>query len=407
MSNSEHPLSSLKLVRWLLRQDRSISKSYGNTVVHRCRKNLATDSRQYNQSMDEPVFTATTTGEIDVRQTTDAFVKQIKTEATVPRKFKRIAARSCKWDIPRSFFGYHVDVTYHALGNARKWILRSEDGGADFYIVKYPDKNGLIETFTELLINQLGSACGFDMAHSGVASLDGETVFVTRSFLAVDEHLVHGSFLIEDHFKAKGELDNIHRSKEQAFYSVDFVVRTIEEYCGADGQTVIEKFVEMLLFDALVGTNDRHPQNWGVIRASKTPGGYRLAPIFDTARALLWNTSDAKLQELLKDEKLLRYHIARAKPIIGPEQKFLKTKSSPCNHFEFIGNLFSVLPHQMVTAVTKVPSNVDRIAARLLQRSFPFSGKPFSRLRRETILKLLSIRADELSRTLEKGGTTC
>lgn len=357
---------------------------------------------------DEPVFTAETTGEIDLSQATDTFAAQIKAEARVPRKLRRIAARSCKWDIPRSFVGYHIDPTVQALGNARKWILRSEGGGSDFYIVKYPDKWGEVETYTELLINQLGSACGFDMAHSGVARLDGKIVFVTRSFLAPDEHLIHGSFLIEDHFKAKGALDNIRRSQEQEFYSVDFVVKTIEQYCGIDdGPAVIRKFVEMLVFDALVGSNDRHPQNWGVIRASKTQGGYRLAPIFDTARALLWNTSDDKLLKFQKDEQLLHYHIARAKPIVGPERAFLKTKgTTSCNHFDFLENLFSVLPHLKVTAVTKVPSNLDRIAATLVQRTFPFRGA-FNRLRRETILKLLSLRADQLSRTLQKGGTTC
>jgi len=258
-----------------------------------------------------------------------------------------------------------------------------------------------------LLINQLGAAFGFDMAHSGVAKLDGKLVFVTRSFLNRDEVLVHGSFLIEEHWHAKGELDNIQRSQEQEFYSVDFVLKTIEEYCGGDGPSVIDKFVEMLMFDALVGSNDRHPQNWGVIRASKTQGGYRLAPIFDTARALLWNTSDDKLLKFQKDEQLLRNHIARAKPIVGPERTFLKAKGTKsCNHFEFLANLFSVLPHLKVTAVTKVPSNLDRIAASLVQRSFPFRGA-FNRLRREAILKLLSLRADELVRTLQKGGTTC
>ncbi len=357
---------------------------------------------------DDPVFTATTTGEIGLEQATDAFAEQIRKEANVPRKLRRIAARSCKWDMPRSFVGYHIDATVQALGNARKWILRSEAGGSDFYIVKYPsDRWGEIETYTELLINQLGSTCDFDMAHSGIAKLDGQMVFVTRSFLKPDEHLIHGSFLIEEHWHAKGELDSIHRSKEQEFYSVDFVLNTIEEYCGEDGQAVIEKFVEMLVFDALVGSNDRHPQNWGVIRASKTQGGYRLAPIFDTARALLWNTSDAKLAAFQKDERLLRNHIARAKPIVGPDRAFLKAKgTASCNHFEFLANLFALLPHLKVTAVTKVPSDFDRIAASLIQRSFPFRGA-FNRLRRETILKLLSLRADELLRTLQKGGTTC
>jgi hypothetical protein len=82
------------------------------------------------------------TEEIDLSQATDTFAAQIKAEANVPRKLRRIAARSCKWDIPRSFVGYNIDPTIQALGNARKWILRSESGGSDFYIVKYPDKWG-------------------------------------------------------------------------------------------------------------------------------------------------------------------------------------------------------------------------------------------------------------------------
>jgi hypothetical protein len=120
-----------------------------------------------------------------------------------------------------------------------------------------------------------------------------------------------------------------------------------------------------------------------------------------------WNTSDDKLLKFQKDEQLLRYHIARAKPIVGPERAFLKNKgTTSCNHFDFLENLFSVLPELKVTAVTKVPSNLDCIAATLVKRTFPFRGA-FNRLRRETILKLLSLRADQLLRTLEKGGTTC
>ncbi|HEY7352928.1 MAG TPA: HipA domain-containing protein [Terriglobales bacterium] len=349
-------------------------------------------------------FTANTINDPDPRKLTEELVDEIKKSATVPKQIKRIAARSRNWGVPRSFVGYRVDPTVQALGNARKWILRSEDGGPD-YIIKYPDKNGLTETLTELLINQLGADCGFDMAHSGLASVDGIPVFVTRSFLGSDEHLVHGSFLIEESFRAKGELARIPRNQEQEFYSIDFVVNTIHDYCGEDGASVVTKFVEMLVFDAVVGSNDRHPQNWGVIRASKTQAGYRFSPIFDTSRALLWNTSDAKLQLFARDPRLLGFHIARARPLLGPETNFLKTlrlTTSTCNHFQFLQSLFHVLPHLKGTAITKVPSDVGRIAAKLL-REFPFRSV-FTKVRREMIVKLISLRADQVCRLLEKGG---
>ncbi len=351
--------------------------------------------------VDDLDFAARTTDNDLNRVTAERFLQQIKTSAELPRKFRRVCARSSKWGVPRSFVGYRVDPTVQTLGFAPKWVLKSEDGGPD-YIVKLPYKGGQTETLTELLINQLGLAYGFDVAHSGIASMDGKPVFVTRSFLGPTEHLVHGSFLIEELFQAsRGELDNVPKGrKEQEFYSVDFVIKTMEAYCGSDALNVINKFVEMVLFDALVGSTDRHAQNWGVVRASIAQGGYRFSPIFVTSRGLLWNLSDAKLLRFQQDEALLHHHIDRACPLMGPERKTLKT--GKCDHFDFLRNLFALFPHLKIPAVTKVPYNFERTTARIVN-SFPFRGA-FSKLRRDTIIKLLLLRADKVSQVLGEEG---
>jgi HipA-like C-terminal domain len=361
---------------------------------------------------DDLEFTARTIDDDLGRATAEVILQQIKSKAQVPRRFKRIAARSSKWDLPRSFVGYRADPTVQTLGYAPKWVLKSEDAGPD-YLVKMPYKGRspdmlLTETLTELLINQLGSAYGFEMAHSGLASVDGKTVFVTRSFLRPSEHLVHGSFLIEEHFHANpGELDTVPKGREeQKFYSVGFVLDTMKAYCGDDASNVIIKFVEMVLFDALIGSTDRHAQNWGVVRESTTPGGYRFSPIFDTSRGLLWNLPDDKLLPLQQNETLLRNHVDRAFPVMGPERMGPQQKSATsrkCDHFDFLRNLFAVFPHLKVTAVTKVPYNFGRTTASIIN-NFPFRGA-FSKLRRDTILKLLLLRADLVSQVLgEEGG---
>lgn len=347
-------------------------------------------------------FAATTVGTLDIKQaTSEALLKQIASSAEVPRKFKRIAARSTRWDIPRSFVGYRADPTIQTVGAAPKWVLKSADGGPD-YIIKLPlYKWGLQETLSELLINQLGAAFKFDIAHSGLAAIDGKPVFVTRSFLGPTEHLVHGSFLIEEIYQAPhGELDTVPKGrKEQEFYSVDFVLKTLEEYCGNTSKEVLSKFTEMLLFDALIGATDRHAQNWGVIRSSTTQGGYRFAPIFDTSRGLLWNLTDAKLPPLLQDDGLLRNHILRAYPVMGPQREALAT-GKRCDHFELLTNLFAIFPHLKATVVTKVPCNIEKATVTILN-SFPFRGA-FSRTRRDTILRLILRRAEMVSQVLVK-----
>lgn len=59
----------------------------------------------------------------------------------------------------------------------------------------------------------------------------------------------------------------------------------------------------MLVFGAIIGCMDRHMQrNWGVVVTATTPRQYRFAPIFDSARALLWDYDDARLERLSRNE---------------------------------------------------------------------------------------------------------
>lgn len=72
------------------------------------------------------------------------------------------------------------------------------------------------------------------------------------------------------------------------------------------------EFQKLILFDAWVGNGDRHPGNWGILRA---PNQFRLAPIYDVAACLgVELPDDAPLLDPLRrtDELLARY--ARACP---------------------------------------------------------------------------------------------
>lgn len=134
--------------------------------------------------------------------------------------------------------GYVVERDTGIQGKAPKWVIRGTAGSDDFYIAKFGKKNGRIEVLTELLNNQIGEALGFNMAHSGIARLDQHLYFITRNFRR-NEALIHGSLLIADLFAANpNELESIHATAEQQFYSIDFVKQSIDSYCGTDGAAV-------------------------------------------------------------------------------------------------------------------------------------------------------------------------
>src|ERR1700676_587719 len=119
-----------------------------------------------------------------------------------PKQFVRVAERGLTWGIPRRFPHYFVDTNIQGmLGSATKWVLRTDNNADHQYLVKYPQKFGDQEIYTEFFINQLGAALGFRMAHSGLVRLDGTLAFLTRIFTNPDETLRHGSLIIEDYYK--------------------------------------------------------------------------------------------------------------------------------------------------------------------------------------------------------------
>jgi hypothetical protein len=286
------------------------------------------------------------------------------------------------------------------LGNATKWVLRTDSAVDPQYLVKYPQKFGEQETYTEFFINQLGSALGFRMAASGLLRLDGVLAFLTRIFTSPKETLRHGSLVIEDYYKEEKALDRVRRKEEQAFYSIDFVAELLEIFVGEDFDDVFPRFIEMLIFDALIGSMDRHAQNWGVLESLTKPARYRFAPIFDSARALLWSMDEEQVRELSQSTQAFDAHINRARPCLGPKRHHLK--NNRCNHFDFVGNLLMLFPGPTESAIRSVPHNVAQKTHALLRR-FPFQ-RVFSNARKQLIVRILSARGDRLREILLKGG---
>lgn len=299
--------------------------------------------------------------------------------------------------------GYKVEQDTQIGGKAPKWIIRGPSGEDDFYIAKFGVKNGYIEVYTELFNNMVGEALGFDVAHHGLVKLGDHRYFLTRNFRR-DEALIHGSLIVADVMATSPEeLEFIGHGEEQSFYSIDFLWNVLQNYCGEAFDVVSGQFAAMLLFDALIGSQDRHAQNWGLLVPEKrTPDGIpamRLAPLFDSARALLWDLPEGKLLMLDADEAALSRYVQAAKPCIGPSHDHPKTNK--CNHLDFIKCLYDLYPHHIEEAFAIIADkDIGRIARHILTQ-FPFS-RGFSSLRKRVIVKVLNKRAQLLRAALGK-----
>lgn len=125
----------------------------------------------------------------------------------------------------------------------------------------------------------------------------------------------------------------------------------------------------MLTFDAIAGNNDRHFYNWGVIdtkkKTSKLP---TFAPIYDSARGLLWNYSDENIKKIHKNgsKKILTY-IEDACPRISIES------NTQANHFQLINFIkkYNFEYEQIVNEISSV-ENEKRVIQMLKKEFFQF-----------------------------------
>ena len=75
-------------------------------------------------------------------------------------------------------------------------------------------------------------------------------------------------------------------------------------YPNQSNELVLD-LIKLITFDAIIGNNDRHFYNWGVIGYVESNNYQKVefAPIYDTARGLLWNVVEKKVKYMHDQDK--------------------------------------------------------------------------------------------------------
>ena len=171
------------------------------------------------------------------------------------------------------------------------------------YIAKTAEKWYPHESVIEYMINRIGQEMGLVMNEVELVKGNEQIRFLSKYFLNKSEKLVHGAEICGEHLGDVDMAKQIAENKSTArdLFTFEFIKEAIESVFPNCHDTIIIGLVRMIAFDAIVGNNDRHFYNWGVIDTKmKSKRTLRLAPIYDSARALLWNFSDENLVKIYK-----------------------------------------------------------------------------------------------------------
>jgi HipA-like C-terminal domain len=205
------------------------------------------------------------------------------------------------------------------------------------YIAKTAEKWYPHESVVEFMINRMGQVLKLNMNEIKLVKANGQIRFLSKYFLNENEKLVHGAEICGEHLGDMLLAEEIanHKTTSRELFTFQFIKDAIRSVFPECFEVLLTELVKMIVFDALAGNNDRHFYNWGVIdtkkKMSKMP---TFAPVYDSARGLLWNISDENCKHFLKThkqsgKKVVNY-IEEASPRISIEE------NTQANHFQLI-----------------------------------------------------------------------
>lgn len=104
----------------------------------------------------------------------------------------------------------------------------------------------------------------------------------------------HGALLLADLLP-----DFATRSKERSGHTLDNIetdLRDVDAPAGSGGLSAFEVFAGYLVLDALAANQDRHEENWAVLRPLPGEGRLTLAGSYDHGSSLGFNLTDSRRQ---------------------------------------------------------------------------------------------------------------
>lgn len=237
-------------------------------------------------------------------------------------------------DAPKKFIGIY---DYHLMAPKRKrnhknWIR---------YIAKTGQKWYPIESITELLLNRLGTISGLKMSESRLVIIGGQLRFLSRYFLNSEkEELIHGADILAGFLNESiAFVEEVDRQKlTREFFTLQVIEEAISNLFLHQKDVIMKELIRLLLFDALVGNNDRHFFNWGIVKSISNEFQPYFSPVYDTARGLFWNYSEKRIRNIIEINKnvddIIRKYCINSKPKIGWEG------IPDINHFQLFINIY-------------------------------------------------------------------
>lgn len=313
----------------------------------------------------------------------------------------------------------------------KMFVENPADGKVYFFkesIERYPS-----EFWAEIISSKIGQYLGFDVLDYNIGIVGVTLGCICESMIdQTSEELEHGVNLLKE------SVPNF-KLTDRPQIGFDDVELSFRNYKG-----FINKFIEILVFDAIIGNQDRHSENWAIIRSldvehlednikkvsvrmyklykrtglnlDKIPFksffmkymnkaelvDIRFAPIYDSGSSLGRDIHETKIQSFLNNDSKIQKYINNGKSEIR-----WTANEKKINHFEIIKRVKEKHAQKVTETINKVlkkykKEDIESIVNQI-DKNIPknIEKTKLSLQRKELIVKFIDSRIERLKKVIK------
>lgn len=302
-------------------------------------------------------------------------------------------------------------------GGIRKkcWVINPKTNKLCFFKESHHNYN--TEFWMEIIASKVGQSLGLNMLDYNIAEKDSMLGCLSDKMTNDEERLSELVNFLVGYDKTYNPETKI----EQKRYTLSFVKKALKFY---KLDMYLSRFIEVIVFDSLIGNQDRHQGNWGFITPNyinneetissnillKLLGKlikpkdniissklYKFSPIYDSGSCLGRENDEKKIGELLNDNIRLNAYINRCKAE-------LRWDGPKIEYFTLLKNLLNDHKYKKETlkSIKKITHNFNENTIKdiiwNIDNNLPlsYSNNKLTQKRKEFVLKLLTLRHETL-----------
>ncbi len=330
--------------------------------------------------------------------------------------------------------GWNERTWFQTGGTRDKVIVENPADHSAYYFktsLKREKKDYKHEFWSEIIASEIGKLFGFNMLTYDIAFNNGQIGCLSKSMVTMGKDTLNEGIKYLTGFDTTYDPEDKESKKQYTFQLISDALKFyhLDHY--------VEKIIEIIILDSLIGNSDRHQENWGIITeynevikileqaaskgkiktlfsimgitskikpeitsqmikeiSLKMPG--RFSQIYDSGSCLGREIDDVKMNKMIVDELMMNaYAINRGLSEIHWEGKKI-------SHFELIKNVNNLYPEVVKRIIGRVKVKFNEVKIKNcidnidLELPYALEKHKLPQERKDFILKLIVLRAQKL-----------